>query len=507
MVGARGRRHLLLLLALVGLWLAFAMPLTSNGSTVVPRLRVSLTPERIPARPLRGAQLVGSMYSFVEGPSSITRVRFFVDDPRMEKRPSRVVARPPFDLAGHTGSGNARPYDTTKLAHGAHTVTAELLLENGKTRVLRASFAVPHLFVAAGASAFNSCTQAAPCGTLDRAYALARPGQVIDVVPGSSLGGQTITGTKPAPRVIVRLAGSSIEDLRVEADNLEIQGGKVGYWEARAESDGLTMRGVDSGLFGIYGSANTSIIGGDVGPSYAPGGVTSPVFISVGVNGDPRNVVIDGVLFHDFRAGQPYQHVECMQIVAVNGLTIRNSRFQRCDIYSLFFTEWAGPNPPHDIVLENNWFDTSTADGQYCGCTSYAVVFAGHMDYYKNIVIRYNSFKQAFVFDGNGPRTNVHVVGNLGIGAGCDPRTIYAYNVWQWDSRSAACNPTDRVVLGGQYQIDKLGYLNADAFDLRLTGTSPAIDRGDPKTYPRRDIFGTTRPVGRRPDAGAVEAK
>jgi len=494
------------MLGLLGALLALSLPLPSSGSSEVPRLRVSLSPERTPARPLRGAQLVGSMYAFVEGPSSIKRVRFFVDDPKMEKRPARVVARPPFDLAGHDASGKARPYDTARLANGKHTVTAELLLENGKTRVLRSTFTVPHLLVSAGASEYNSCTQAAPCGSLDRAYNLARPGQVIDVTPGSAFVGQTITGTKTGPKVIVRLAGSSIEDLRVDADDLEIQGGKIGYWEARSESDGLTVRGVDSGLFGIYGSSNTSVIGGDVGPSYAPGGVTSPVFISIGPNGDPRNVLIDGVYFHDFRAGQPYQHLECVQIVAVSGLTIRNSRFQRCDIYSLFFTEWAGPNPPHDVLLENNWFDTSTADGQYC-CTSYAVVFSGHMDYYTNIVVRYNSFKQPYVFDGNGPRTNVRVVGNLGINDGCDSRITYAYNVWQWDTPAAACAPTDRVVLGTRYQTDKLGYVNAAALDLRLTSTSPAINRGDPNSYPKRDILGTHRPLGRRPDAGAVEAR
>lgn len=489
----------------MGLSLALAFPFGSSGTVVPPRLRVSLAPERIPARPLQGARVVGNIYVFVEGSSSVKRVRFFVDDPRMGQRPVRVAARAPFDLRGHDGGGKARPYDTTKLSHGRHTVTAELNLQNGTTRVLRAAFSVPHLFVSVGASDASPCSQTLPCGSFDRAYDLAQSGQVIEALPGS-YGAQAITGTKSAPKVIVRLAGSTVDEMRVEADNLEIQGGKIGYWEARGESDGFTARGVDSGLFGIYGSSNTSVIGGDVGPSYAPGGVSSPVFITIGANGDPRNVLIDGVLFHDFRAGQPFQHLECVQIVAADGLTIRNSRFQRCDIYSLFFTEWAGPNPPHDILLENNWFDTSTADGQYC-CTSYAVVFSGHMDYYTNIVVRYNSLKQPFVFDGAGVRTNVRVVGNVGVSDGCDPRISYAHNVWQWDSVSVACSATDRVVLGARYQIDKLGFVDAGALDLRLASGSPAIDRGDPNAYPRRDIFGTRRPLGRRPDAGAFEAR
>jgi hypothetical protein len=488
----------------VALTVLVGAPHLSGGTAAGPRLRVSLKPERSPARPLTGAQLVGSIYVFADVAAATKRVRFFVDDPRMERRPFRIVARPPFDLAGHDRAGRARPFDTSRLSHGNHTITAAVDLQEGTTRILRAVFSVPHLFVSAGSSDARPCTQAAPCGSLQRAYELARPGQVIDVA--GTFGGQTLAGTKAEPKVIFRLGSSSVEELRVEADNLEIQGGKIGYWDARSQSDGLVVRGVDSGLFGIYGSSNTSVIGGDVGPSYAPGGVTSPVFISVGEEGDPENIVIDGVLFHDFRAGQPFQHLECMQIVAVNKLTIRNSRFLRCDIYSLFFTQWAGPNPPHDVLLENNWFDTSTADGQYC-CTSYSVVFAGHMSHYTNISIRYNSFKQPFVFDGNGPRSNVRISGNLGVTDGCDSRATYSYNVWQWDSRAVACAPTDRVVLGTRYQVDRLGFVAPDAFDLRLTPGSPAIDRGDPKTFPKRDIFGTRRPLGRRPDAGAVEAR
>jgi hypothetical protein len=62
-------------------------------------------------------------------------------------------------------------------------------------------------------------------------------------------------------------------------------------------------------------------------------------------------------------------------------------------------------------------------------------------------------------------------------------------------------------VIGRRGAVDKLGFVASDAFDLRLTRKSPAIDRGDPASYPLRDILGTRRPLGRAPDAGSVEAR
>jgi hypothetical protein len=44
------------------------------------------------------------------------------------------------------------------------------------------------------------------------------------------------------------------------------------------------------------------------------------------------------------------------------------------------------------------------------------------------------------------------------------------------------------------------------SFDLHLAPGSPALNRGDPGTYPAPDIDGQSRPLGSGPDAGADEA-
>jgi hypothetical protein len=44
------------------------------------------------------------------------------------------------------------------------------------------------------------------------------------------------------------------------------------------------------------------------------------------------------------------------------------------------------------------------------------------------------------------------------------------------------------------------------SFDLQLAPGSPALNHGDPGSYPTRDIDGQSRPLGSGPDAGADEA-
>ncbi len=89
------------------------------------------------------------------------------------------------------------------------------------------------------------------------------------------------------------------------------------------------------------------------------------------------------------------------------------------------------------------------------------------------------------------------LLGNVGTLTGnvCEPGVTHRYNVWT----ASRCDPTDRRAAGG-FVRSEIG--NAD---LHLRADSPARGRGDPGTYPRRDIDGDRRPLGDRPDAGADE--
>jgi hypothetical protein len=150
-------------------------------------------------------------------------------------------------------------------------------------------------------------------------------------------------------------------------------------WNAYEESTGFTARNLDVAWFGIWGSRNTSVIGGDIGPSLV-GGEFHTVWITFGDHdGEPRNLLLDGVYFHDFSKAKEGDHTQCIFITGGNGVTIRNSRFVRCDVFSIFAgTPWwkQGLPPLRNVTIENNFFDASTWGGSY-NCCSYANRFAG----------------------------------------------------------------------------------------------------------------------------------
>jgi hypothetical protein len=318
------------------------------------------------------------------------------------------------------------------------------------------------------------------------------------------------------PKVIIRPAPGadvSVAGIDVYADNLEIRDMKADWFQSFPESDGFTARNLDLGPFFVYGSTNTSVIGGDIGPSYNPGGSSAVTYITYGTAADgtrvaPKNTLIDGALFHDFRRGTPEDHMECLFVVGGDGITIRNSRFTRCDVFSIFFQQFAGPNPPTNIVMENNFFDISTVDGslEQC-CTYYAVLFDERLDRFQNISIRYNSARQAIAFASGPPIQNVSFVGNLApLGQyACLDNVTYAYNVWysSW-TQPAKCSATDKPLAVGDP-----GWVDAAHLDLHLKAGSAAINAGPPlrmkKEFPKRDIDGQLRPLGKRADAGADE--
>jgi hypothetical protein len=252
-----------------------------------------------------------------------------------------------------------------------------------------------------------------------------------------------------------------------------------------------------------------SFIGGDAGPSYTPGQDLNKIWISFGdhLTKEPTNVLIDHVYIHDFRRGYDGDHPECIFIVGGNGITIRNSRFVRCDVFSIFAgAPWFGDGLPpiRNVLIENNFIDASTLDGRYScdgsACSYWSVRFSSDWSRLDNFRIAYNSAKMPMALGAIAtPRSNFVFVGNaMPLGA-CLDGAAYRHNVF---SGKEKCSSSDKAV-------DDLGFIAPDAPepDLRLQPRSPAVDAGDPRDYPRRDIFGRSRPLGRAPDAGAQEAR
>jgi hypothetical protein len=315
---------------------------------------------------------------------------------------------------------------------------------------------------------------------------------------------QSLAGSKALPRVRFDLAPNAhFVDLSVHADNVEVRGGRIDDLSVNHDSSGFISRNTNRGVFSVWGARNVSFIGGDAGPSYDPGKTFRSSWISFdsidGTNAVPRNVLIDGVYIHDYRKPSEDAHTQCIFIVGGQGITIRNSRFARCDVFDIYLgTPWFGTNlpPVTNLTIENNLFDEATIDGKYGGAY-YSIRFAGDWPRLDNIRIAYNSAKQAMsLANPDTPRSNFVVEANAMPFPECFSGITYRYNVFT----GGKCATTDK-------SVRSLGFTAANTMDLRLLRGSPAVDSGNPSDFPPRDIFGHRRPAGKAPDAGAVESR
>lgn len=225
------------------------------------------------------------------------------------------------------------------------------------------------LFVAAGGSDANSCTQAAPCATFDRAYHQAAPGQFV-LVGGGSYPSQSIKVDPTKVNASAAVVFQPQQGAQVYVNGMQVFGSHVEVrsmttkWLVQPGANSVTFRNVIAdGKVGIIGASNVSVLGGQV---YSPVPVTAdPVIASL--NGKvPTNVLIDGVSFHDFIDTVPgLHHIECLQVGSAINLTIRNSDFRNCDVHDIFIRSWGtvnnSPYPLQNIVIQNNTMAASHA--------------------------------------------------------------------------------------------------------------------------------------------------
>jgi concanavalin A-like lectin/glucanase superfamily protein/fibronectin type III domain protein len=390
------------------------------------------------------------------------------------------------------------------------------------------------VFLSASGSDSNSCTQSAPCRSFDRAYHVANPGQIVEVAAGS-YGSQNLTFDpanngatsdvvfQPASGASVTVGQLSFGSTRMEAGashvtvkNITVTGdvsipgcgvpdNTPCPADAQSPGNDLTFQNLRvKGPYAFYcaSCSNVSIIGGTWGPDTYQcrsglGSAHPEVQSAYTQVKRAHGILIDGATWQNFARCTSGDHTECLQVEPADDMTVRNSTFKMCDTIVVNFANdlansnsSAGFRAPNNILIENNFFDTSKDNTG--GPTWYAL----NIRECSNCTIRYNSWTQAPRMPNVETHLNVKFIGNAGPfgSAGCLAGVVFAYNVWE----GASCSSTDK-------NVGNAGFTNRGAVDLHLTSSSPAINAGDPSTFPAADIDGQARPLGGRADAGADE--
>jgi hypothetical protein len=387
------------------------------------------------------------------------------------------------------------------LALHASPITAT---RPGAARTAPATRAGPlPLFVAPGGSDGAPCSASRPCATFGGAYRRAGPGRTSVTIAAGHYALQTIeaAGDEGATRpglVSYRpsIPGSvDLDELVVDAPNVEVAGVHTGGWTILGDGSHVTLRNVISTAAVFVNSAqHVRILGGSVSSVGVPVVNGSQVKAAEGSSTPPRDVVFDGVSFHDMlRAPGSSDHVDCLHVMAVDGLVVRNSRFWGCEAFDILFTEFGDAGPPRHVLLENNFF-------QCCHSGYYSVQLGGgHGERWSGFELRNNTADASFSVDPSGTVSGpVRIVGNLAPGmpgGECPAGVTVDWNVFTSGRR---CGRHDRVA--------RAGFRRGGDAAFHLVGCPPAVGRADPHDFPAVDIDGQHRPIGHAPDAGADEA-
>jgi hypothetical protein len=308
----------------------------------------------------------------------------------------------------------------------------------------------PVLYVAPTGDDRGQCSASAPCRKISRAVELARPGDHIQLAAGryglqvlgpgaGAQAGEAAIAVRPAPGAAVRLG-----ELRCGRWNGDRGPDGVDIADISARSvvvqqcDRFTLRDVTikGGVF-VNGSTNFSMIGGSVGPGVDYHPDVAAVYES-NPSIVPRNVLFDGVEFHDWTLATPGVHIECLQVSDVHGFTLRNSTFSNCDTFDVHI-DGTVAGPVKDVVIEGNEFG-KTGDHTNGKTPAY---YGFSIRDGENVYIGGNRAAQAFAMPAPEEAIADWILADNRAPLEpwqCDARLRYERNEWD----GARCGPTDR---------------------------------------------------------------
>ncbi len=366
-----------------------------------------------------------------------------------------------------------------------------------------------------------------PCATFNRAYALAKCRDVVEVKAGS-YGDQDIADTsrdcpKHARVVIRRELGAPVVVRKIQLgttredwgfstdgpDDLTLSGFKL-TWGFMVYSDAknIVADRMDGGSFLVAGD--------DSDPSKAPDGITirnsdwgpctpagsfrgqfsdcTTVFEQhpPGKNGEgqnqiaqgARNVLVERNTIHDFVIDRAGAHWECFWINGGHNVTFRANKLWNCETTVWSVGEHSGQSLTGTWYFENNWVGRARNSGTSLNFTQYP--------YNGKVIVRFNSFGPLQSSGGEEAQWvdngTIKYIGNIfGRSGVCVPGATYAYNFFVDDDGGRS----DRLCGGtGNKRMRNFPYVNRDrlaAMDYHLARRSVA-DRYVPAAVPHSGL-------------------
>jgi hypothetical protein len=310
----------------------------------------------------------------------------------------------------------------------------------------------PSAFVAPGGDDSGGCDRGHPCSTFDRAYQAAQPGDVVEVAAGSypeqilpydatRISDRDVT-FRPAPGAAVKLAGLTFGHWTDDrgAAHVQVRDMDVGEIMARRAED-LTFRNLTMRSFWVEGGRDLRFLGGSVGGIKGANPWLGTWRGNDGSTQTPKDVVIEGVDFHDVRMQKASDHIECLHVNDVDGLVVRNNRFHDCDTFDMLVM-YGYNEELRDILVEGNDFAST---GNSFGGPSY---FGLSLRFGHNVTVRHNTSPAPWAGPdaGGGAITGAWTVEHNTFPGlqSCPGGITFRGNTWT-GKHAEACGPTDRV--------------------------------------------------------------
>jgi hypothetical protein len=367
----------------------------------------------------------------------------------------------------------------------------------------------PGAFVAPTGSDSAPCSQSQPCATFDRAYHVASPGAVVQIADGTyptqevnvdlskPLGGAPVTFMPAAGASVVvdgDLVFLGVRDARVQRLRVKslavLPSTRSALTSNTQYPSNIVFSQMGLKLFYIRAGSAITLANSAVGNYSYLEGYGSSTIGSYDAMPPSTGIVLDGLTFRGIRRDTSPSHAECLFLQNVDGIVIRRSRFLECPVMAIFSQAVGDIFNPQHVTIENNFIGHPFEEAS----SSIYVDYRGGNPP-TNWLIRFNSLGGGLRFADGNAFPGIVVDSNVGPnGAGyCGSQVTYLHNVWS----GVKCGATDHV--------GSMAYVDMPSLDFRFKPCAAATDAGDPTGFPKADIFGKKRPVGKRPDAGAWE--